>query len=41
MGRLCIKAMDCKYKAYYRRLMQQFINGIDDENIVEEIILVR
>ena len=38
MGRLHIKTTDCKYKDYDRRLKEQFINGLDNENIVEEII---
>ena len=38
MCKLHIKATDCKYKAYGRRLREQFINGLDHENIIEEII---
>ena len=38
MGRLHVKVMDCEYKEYDRRLKEQFINCLDDENQVEEII---
>ena len=38
MGRLCVKVMDGKYVEHDRRLKNQFINGLDEENIVEEII---
>ena len=38
MGRLCINAIGCCYKEYYRRFKEQFINGIDNENIITEII---
>ena len=38
MCKLHIKATDCKYKEYGRRLREQFINGLDHENIIEEII---
>ena len=30
--------MNCKNMDHERRLKEQFINGLDDENIVEEII---
>ena len=29
MGWLQIKATDCKYKKYHRKLKEQFINGLD------------
>ena len=35
---LCTEATDCKYKEYDRRLKEQFINGLVDENMEEEII---
>ena len=38
MGRLHIKAMDCKYREYDRRLKEQFVNGLDNENIIAEIL---
>ena len=38
MGRFCINEVDCEYKECDRRLMEQFINGLDDEVILEEII---
>ena len=37
MARLWFKAT-VKYKEYGRRLKEQFINGLEDENIIEEII---
>ena len=33
-----IKAAECSYKEHYRRLKEQFINGIDDEEIMQDII---
>ena len=30
MVRLSVKATECKYKEWDRRLIEQFINGIDD-----------
>ena len=38
IGRICIKAIDWKYKEYDRQLKEQIINSLDDENMVEEII---
>ena len=38
MGRLYIKATGYKYKEYDRRLKRQFINGLDNESIIVEII---
>ena len=38
MGNLHMKAMDRKYNEYVRRLKVQFLNGLDDENMVEEMI---
>ena len=37
MGRLCIKEGECNYKEHDRRLKEQFINGIDDEEIIKEL----
>ena len=38
MGKLCVKAMDYKYKEYDRMMKEQFINGLDSGTMVEEII---
>ena len=38
MDRLHMKEADCKYKEYDRRLTVQFINSLDHEIIIEEII---
>ena len=38
MGRLCIKAAECNYKEHARQLKEQFTNGIDGEEIMQEII---
>ena len=38
MDRLCVKVTDCKYIEHDTRLKDQFINGLDVENMVEEII---
>ena len=38
MGRLCIKDAECNYKEHDRRLKEQFINGLDDKEITQEII---
>ena len=39
MGYLKIKADKCGYIDKYRRLKEQFINGINDNNIMNEIII--
>ena len=33
-----MKTVDCEYKKYERRLTEQFVNGLDDKFIIEEII---
>ena len=38
MVTLCIMAGECSYKGYDRRLKEQFINGIDNEDMIKEII---
>ena len=38
MGTLHIKAVECTYKEHGRQLKEQFINGIDVEEIMQEII---
>ena len=38
MGHCKIKANDCGYKEKDRRLKQQFINGICDDNMMAEIL---
>ena len=38
MGRLHIKTADCNYKKDNRWLKEHFINGINNEEIMQEII---
>ena len=38
MNRLCTEAVDCEYKECNRRMTEQFINGLDDEVCIGEII---
>ena len=38
IGKWHFKAIDCKYKEYERRLKEQFSNGLDDKNIIAEIM---
>ena len=38
MGRLRVKAAECKYKEKYMHLKQQFINEINDNILITEII---
>ena len=38
MGKLCMKAVNFEYNEYYMRLIEQFINGLDAEVIIEEVI---
>ena len=38
MDKLHIKATECNYKEHNRRLIEQFINGIDNNEIMQEII---
>ena len=38
MGRLCIKITDSTYKEHERRLKEQFLNALDNENIIAEIL---
>ena len=38
MGRLHMKPVNCEFQEYARRLTEQFINGRDDEVIIEGII---
>ena len=37
MGRLWINAIVCKYQEYNSRLKEQFINGLNNENIKAKI----
>ena len=37
-GRLRVAAVECNYQEVYRWLKEQFINGLDDKNMLEEII---
>ena len=38
MGRLYIKAAECSYKEHDRLLKEQYINGINNEEVMKEII---
>ena len=38
MDKLHMKAVDCEYKEYDRRLTEQLINGLDNEVIMEKKI---
>ena len=38
MGRLCIAAVECKYQEVDRKLKEQFIHGLNDKHMLEEII---
>ena len=38
MGRLCLKAAECNYKEHDSWLKEQFIGGINDEEITQELI---
>ena len=38
MDRLRIKAVECKYREWDRRLKEQFINGINSQTKTVEII---
>ena len=38
VGRLHINAAECNYKEHDRKLKEQFNYGIDDEEIMQEII---
>ena len=38
MGRLCVAAVECNYEEVNRQLKEQFIHGLNDKGMVEEII---
>ena len=38
MGRLIFNATGCKYKARDGQLKEQFINGLNDDNMIAEIM---
>ena len=38
MGRLSLAAIECKYKEIDRQLKEQFIHGLNDTDILAEII---
>ena len=38
MGRLCIAAVKCNYQELDRQLKEQFIHGLNDKHMLEEII---
>ena len=38
MGRLCVAAVACNYQEIGRQLNEQFIHGLNDKHMLEEII---
>ena len=38
MGRLCIAAVECNYQEVDRHLKEQYIHGLNDKYMLEEII---
>ena len=38
MGRLCVAAVECNYQEVNRQLKEQFIHGLKDKGMLEEII---
>ena len=38
MGRLCIAAVECNCQEVDRQLKEQFIHGLNDKHMFEEII---
>ena len=38
MGRLRTKAVHCQYKEYDRLLTEEFINGLNDDGMVDETL---
>ena len=38
MGRLCIAAVGCNYQEIDGQLKEQFIHGLNDKHMLEEII---
>ena len=38
MGRLCVAAVECNYREVDRQLKEQFIHGLNDKCMLEEII---
>ena len=38
MGRLHVTAVECKYQEVDRQLKEQFIHGLNDKGMLEEII---
>ena len=38
MGRLCVAAVRCNYREVDRQLKEQFIHGVNDKCMLEEII---
>ena len=38
MDRLCIRATECNYKEHDRSFKEQLINGINNEEITQEIM---
>ena len=40
MGRLLVAAVECNYQEVDRQVKEQFIHGLNDKNMLEEIIRV-
>ena len=38
MGTLKVTAIECNYQEVYKQLKEQFIHGLNDKNMLEEII---
>ena len=38
MGRLCIAAVECNYKEIDCQLKEQFIHGLNDKTMLDEVI---
>ena len=38
MGRLCVVAAECNYRELDRQLKEQFIHGLNDKGMLDEII---
>ena len=38
MGRLQTKVVECDYKGYDRKMIEQFIQGLDDKGMISKIL---
>ena len=39
MGRLWVEAVECNYQEVDRQLKEQFIHGLNDKGVLEEITM--